>query len=135
MCVYNEQYLWVRLTFDSQADLIGHVSHLADGVGQVIVFFEEVESAESQQLKTDTHMAVIVEPVKHLHTQAENEEKTCVYWSSARFICAWSVYTSRFKKHVFDSLFIFRILFVDSFQYVNLQPCSFFVLLYVFDDL
>lgn len=45
------------------------MTHLIDGVGQVIVFFEEIKSAESQQLKTDTHMAMIVEPVKHLDTQ------------------------------------------------------------------
>lgn len=48
MLVYNEEHLCVRLTFDSQADLVGHVSHLADGVGQVIVFFEEIKCAESQ---------------------------------------------------------------------------------------
>ncbi len=50
------------------------MTHLTDGVGQVIVFFEEIKSAESQQLKTDTHMAMIVEPVKHLDTQTKNRE-------------------------------------------------------------
>lgn len=44
--IYPET-ICVRLTLDSQAELVGHVSHLANGVGQVIVFFEEVESAES----------------------------------------------------------------------------------------
>lgn len=51
------------------------MTHLADGVGQVIVFFEEIKSTESQELKTDTHMAMIVEPVKHLHTQTKNRER------------------------------------------------------------
>lgn len=51
------------------------MTHLADGVGQVIVFFEEIKSTESQELKTDTHMAMIVEPVKHLHTQTKNRKK------------------------------------------------------------
>ncbi len=51
------------------------MTHFTDGVGQVIVFFEEIKSAESQQLKTDTHMAMIVEPVKHLDTQTKNRER------------------------------------------------------------
>lgn len=48
------------------------MTDLADGVGQVIVFFEEIKSTESQELKTETHMAMIVKPVKHLHTQTKN---------------------------------------------------------------
>jgi len=63
------------LTFDSQAKLVCHMTDLADGVGQVIVFFEEIKSTESQELKTDTHMAMIVEPVKHLHTQTKELRK------------------------------------------------------------
>lgn len=71
----HRSLLECSLTFDSQADLVGHMTHLADGVGQVIVFFEEIKSTESQELKTDTHMAMIVEPVKHLHTQTKNRER------------------------------------------------------------
>lgn len=107
--VDKENVLWFQICvgqfvfmqkFDSQADLVGHMAHLADGVGQVIVFFEEIKSTESQELKTDTHMAMIVEPVKHLHTQ----------------------------------ILILRILFIDSFQDVDLQPGSLFVLFHIFDD-
>lgn len=51
------------------------MTHLTDGVGQIIVFFEEIKCTESQELKTDTHMAMIVEPVKHLHTQTKELRK------------------------------------------------------------
>lgn len=46
------------------------MSDLADGVGQVVVLLQKVEGAESQQLKGDAHVAVVVEPVIHLNTQA-----------------------------------------------------------------
>lgn len=51
------------------------MAHLVDGVGQVVVVFEEVESAEAQELEGDTHVAMVVKPVKHLDTQAEERGK------------------------------------------------------------
>lgn len=35
-----------KLTLHSEADLVGHMSHLANRVGQVVVFLEEVKGAE-----------------------------------------------------------------------------------------
>lgn len=54
---------------DSLAQLEGHVAHLMDGVGQVVVVFEEIEGAKAQKLKRDAHVAMVVKPVKHLHTE------------------------------------------------------------------
>lgn len=58
------------LTLDGLAELEGHVAHLVDGVGQVVVVFEEIEGAKAQKLKGDTHVAMVVKPVKHLDTEA-----------------------------------------------------------------
>lgn len=54
---------------DGLAQLEGHVAHLVDGVGQVVVVFEEIEGAKAQKLKGDTHVAMVVKPVKHLDTE------------------------------------------------------------------
>lgn len=62
-----------ELTLDSQTDLVGHVSDLANGVRQVVVLFEEIEGAEREQLKGDAHVTVVVEPVVHLHAQAARQ--------------------------------------------------------------
>lgn len=59
------------LTLDSETDLEGHVPDLADWVGQVVVFLQEVEGAEREKLEGNTHVTVVVEPVEHLHTQTE----------------------------------------------------------------
>lgn len=56
------------LTLHSEADLVGHVSDLTDGIGQVVVLLQKVKCAESQQLEGQTHVTVIVEPVIHLYT-------------------------------------------------------------------
>lgn len=61
--------LVVMEELDGLTQLEGHVAHLVDGVGQVVVVFEEVESAEAQELEGDTHVAMVVKPVKHLDTQ------------------------------------------------------------------
>lgn len=58
------------LTLDGLAQLEGHVAHLVDGVGQVVVVFEEIEGAKAQKLKGDTHVAMVVKPVEHLDTEA-----------------------------------------------------------------
>ena len=58
------------LTLDGLAQLEGHVAHLVDGVGQVVVVFEEIEGAKARKLKGDTHVAMVVKPVKHLDTEA-----------------------------------------------------------------
>lgn len=36
-----------QLTLDGEADLVGHVSDLTDGVRQVIILLHEVEGTES----------------------------------------------------------------------------------------
>ena len=54
------------LTLDGEAELVCHVPDLADGVREVVVLLQEVEGAQCQQLKGDAHVAVVVEPVKHL---------------------------------------------------------------------
>lgn len=46
------------------------MAHLVDGVRQVVVVFEEIEGAKAQKLKGDTHVAMVVKPVKHLDTEA-----------------------------------------------------------------
>lgn len=55
------------------ADLAGHVSDLVNGIRQEVVCFQEVEGAERQQLKTDAHVAAVVEPVQHLHTVTDGK--------------------------------------------------------------
>lgn len=52
------------------------MANLSDGVGEVVVLLEEVEGAERQQFEGDAHMAVVVEPVKHPHTQAGGGRKS-----------------------------------------------------------
>lgn len=54
---------------DGLAELEGHVAHLVDGIGQVVVVFEEIEGAKAQKLKGDTHVAMVIKPVKHLDTE------------------------------------------------------------------
>lgn len=55
--------------FDGLAQLDGHMAHLVDRVRQVVVVFEEIEGAKAQKLKGDTHVAMVVKPVKHLDTE------------------------------------------------------------------
>ena len=64
-----------ELTFDGQADLVGHVADLADGVRQIVVLLQEVKGAKGQQLEGDAHVAVVVEPVVHLDTQAGGQRQ------------------------------------------------------------
>lgn len=54
---------------DGLAQLEGHVAHLVDRIGQVVVVFEEIEGAKAQKFKGDTHVAMVVKPVKHLDTE------------------------------------------------------------------
>lgn len=64
------------LTVDSEADLIGHVSDMTDGIRQVMILLHEVKRADGQQLKTETRVTVIVEPLQHLYTQTETHTHT-----------------------------------------------------------
>ena len=64
-----------RLTADSVADLIGHMSDVVNGIRQEVVCFQKVKGAERQQLKGDAHVAVVVKPVEHLHTVTDGEKK------------------------------------------------------------
>lgn len=66
------------LTVDGEADLIGHVSDLTDGIRQVMILLHEIKRADGQQLKTETHVTVIVEPLQHLYTQTETQTHTQV---------------------------------------------------------
>lgn len=50
------------------------MAHLVDGVRQVVVVFEEIEGAKAQKLKGDTHVTMVVKPVKHLDTEAEKRD-------------------------------------------------------------
>lgn len=50
------------------------MAHLVDRVGQVVVVFEEIEGAKAQKLERDAHVAMVVKPVKHLHTEAEKRD-------------------------------------------------------------
>lgn len=61
--------LVIMKELDGLAQLEGHVAHLVDGIGQVVVVFEEIEGAKAQKLKGDTHVAMVVKPVKHLDTE------------------------------------------------------------------
>lgn len=49
------------------------MSDLVNGIRQEVVCFQEVEGAERQQLKTDAHVAAVVEPVQHLHTVTDGK--------------------------------------------------------------
>lgn len=51
------------------------MAHLVDGIGQVVVVFEEIEGAKAQKLKGDTHVAMVVKPVKHLDTEAGKRDE------------------------------------------------------------
>lgn len=59
------------LTLHSLAHLEGHVPYLVDGVRQVVVILQEIKGAESQQLKGDAHVAMVVKPVKHPDTETD----------------------------------------------------------------
>ena len=52
---------------DRVANLMGHLTHLLNGVWDVVVVLQEVEYGGSQHLEDDAHVAVIVEPIQHLH--------------------------------------------------------------------
>lgn len=51
------------------------MAHLVDGVRQVVVVFEEIEGAKAQKFKGDTHVAMVVKPVKHLDTEAGKKRR------------------------------------------------------------
>ena len=68
--------MYIGLTADGVADLVGHVSDLVNGIRQEAVCFQEVKGAERQQLERDAHVAVVVEPVQHLHAVTEGERTT-----------------------------------------------------------
>ena len=65
----------IGLTVDSMADLVGHVSDLVNGIRQEVVCFQEVKSAEGQQLKRDAYMTIVVKPVQHLHTVSDGKKQ------------------------------------------------------------
>lgn len=55
--------------FDSVTQLVAHVSDLFKWIRIVTVIFQKVENTDAQHLESDTHMAMIVEPVEHFHTE------------------------------------------------------------------
>lgn len=57
------------------ADLLGHVSDLVEGIRQEAVCLQEVEGAEGEQLEGDANVAVVAEPVQHLHAVADGQKK------------------------------------------------------------
>lgn len=69
----------IGLTSDSVADLVGHVSDLVKWIRQEVVCLQEVKGAERQQLKWDAHVAIVVKPVKHLHTVADGKQRGEMY--------------------------------------------------------
>jgi len=52
--------------FDCVAKLVPDLTDLLDGVRNVVVVLEEVEDGGPQHLENDAHVAVKIEPVKHL---------------------------------------------------------------------
>lgn len=63
------------LTAHSTADLACHESDLLKWIRQEVVWFQEVKSAERQQLKGDADVAVVVEPFQHLYTVAGKKKR------------------------------------------------------------
>jgi len=49
------------------AELVGHLAHVLEGVGLVVIVFEEVENTFTEDFEGDTHVSVKVEPVHHPH--------------------------------------------------------------------
>lgn len=73
------------LTLDCSDDLVGHVPDLVDRKGLEVVFFEEVERAQSKQFKHNAHVPVVVKPVKHTHTTAVTEKRNSALMISIRY--------------------------------------------------
>lgn len=117
----------VGLTADSVADLLGHVSDLVEGIRQETVCLQEVEGAEGEQLEGDANVAIVVEPVQHLHTVADGQKKKTM-----------KVCTRQDKSIAVigqNSLLVVRVSFPDRLQDVDLQLGCFSVFLQIFNDL
>lgn len=63
------------LTSHSLDDLVRHVPDVFYGERLEVVFLEEIIGAEAEQLKGDTNVAVVIEPVQHVHTSTKGEER------------------------------------------------------------
>lgn len=117
----------IGLTADSVADLVGHVSDLVNWIRQEVVCFQEVKSAERQQLKRDAHMTVVVKPVQHLHTVTDRRRNTINEGKCTR----------QEKRHITTnySLLVVRIPLADLLQHIDFQFGCFSVFLQVLNDL
>lgn len=63
------------LTSHSLDDLVCHVPDMLYGERLEVVFLEEIIGAEAEQLKGDTNVAVIIEPVQHVYTSTKRGGK------------------------------------------------------------
>ena len=57
-----------RLTLHSLDELVGNMADLEERIGMVLVVSEEVKHTQTQHVKGQTNVAIVVEPVQHLHT-------------------------------------------------------------------
>ena len=57
------------LTFDRETDLIGDVSHLIDGIRDVIVILQEVEDTQAEHIEGNTRVSMIIEGIQKGNTQ------------------------------------------------------------------
>lgn len=63
--------LVVMQELHSIAELVRDVSDVVNRVRLVVVVLEEVEHTQSKNLERDACMAMIIEPIQDLHTQAK----------------------------------------------------------------
>lgn len=123
------------LTAHRLADLLGHVSDLAQGVRQEAVGLQEVKGAEGEQLEGDANVAVEVEPVQHLHAVADGNKTK--FWVSqgekkassslVRTDFAWSgslslIFSRTLISRLAASLYFSRFLMI--FRATGLPPLS-----------
>ena len=74
--VKEEDVFWLEIgvrqtvvvhELDRVAKLVPNLPHLLDGVGDVVVVFEEVEDRRAEYLEDNAHVTMVVEPVEHLN--------------------------------------------------------------------
>ena len=61
-------------TFKSQTQLIDDMSTLIHWIGNVVVLFEKIEDTEAKHVKRDTHMTMVIKPIKNLNTKTSKEK-------------------------------------------------------------
>ena len=67
-------------TFARYTKLIDYVTSLVQHIWHIIVFFQKVEYTQTEKVKRDTHVPVIIEPVKYQHAKIRTAGITLLYF-------------------------------------------------------